>query len=162
MKIDFLTIFQFIEFVKTNSWFLSIVAIFISFISVTFVIVDKVKVWNELSRNKRLKTDKAILQTIIELKIEDFSDVRLVQRASVKSTIHEAHYSKLYNLFQNIDTNKLTERKIAGKIEEIKKMSDKDLFALKSNPNKTDFSYQFSQVVSEVIKDSKIYLANVT
>jgi len=97
MNYNILLLIQTIEFLKASSWVLSIIAIIISLISAIFVIVDKLKTWKELGQNKKLKKDKAILQSIIELKIENFSEERFEFRKekNIKRTIHKAHYSKL-------------------------------------------------------------------
>ncbi|MEJ7738826.1 MAG: hypothetical protein WKF97_15485 [Chitinophagaceae bacterium] len=151
-----------IEYLKENTWVLSIIAIGISFISVTFVIIDRLKIWRENSRNKKLKNDRAILQAIIELKVENFSTVHFKETKSLKETIYTPNYSRLYHIFQRAETSNLSDKSLALKIEGLKKLTADDLFEMKNVPNGEDFSVQFSQVVNEVISDSKKHLANIT
>jgi hypothetical protein len=44
-----------IEFLKGNTWLVSIIAIIMSLTSLTFVIIDRLKNWKENSLNKKLK-----------------------------------------------------------------------------------------------------------
>ena len=151
-----------IEFLKQNTWVLSIAAIGISLISVTFVIIDRLKIWKENSKNKKLKKDRAILQSIIELKVENYSTVDFKEPKNLKETIYAPDYSRLYHIIQRTDTSTLSNKALAYKIEGLKKLTADDLFEIKSVPDGEDFSVQFSQVVNEVITTSRRHLANIT
>lgn len=150
-----------IELLKENTWLISIIAIIISIISLTFVIIDKLKNWKDTSINKKLRKDKSILQPVIELKVENFSSVKTEKEKNLQRTLHKPSYSRLYHLFQSIDTSQLSNKDIAKKIERIKNFKAEDLFESKNIPNGYIFSIQFSHIVTEVISDSKKYLANV-
>jgi hypothetical protein len=145
----------------SNPLVISIIAVGISFLSVLFVAIDKIISWRQHSKIKILKYDKSILQPLIELKAESFSETAIEKKGTITQELIKAHYSRLYNLFQSIDTKKLKNKSIALKIEKIKKLSDYDLIKSKGNKNGTDYSHQFTQIVNEVISESKIYLAEI-
>ena len=159
MKSTLLVIISTIDFFKSNAWIFSIAAIFISFASLVFVIIDKIKNWKENSLIKKLKKDKAILEPIVLLNIKDFCSIRIEQKKYIRSKILEADYSNLYNIFQSIITNSLSNRNIAEKIEKIKNKKDEDLMELNHAPESSHFSHRFSQDIIELIHDVKMYLA---
>ena len=159
MTLTILIIHSIFDFLKSNIWVISLTAIIISLFSLLFVVFDKVKTWNENSQIKKLKKDKAILQPIIELDINKFRAVRVEKKSYIKSTINKADYSNIYSLFQSILTDKLSNRKIALKINEIKKLKDEDLIIMRNAPRSSHFSLQFNQAIIELIHDVKTYLA---
>ncbi len=129
-----------IEFLKENTWLLSIVAILISLTSATFVIIARFKTWREIFENKKLKKDRAILQPIIELKVENFNTVEFKEDNNYKETQYRPDYSRLYYIFQRIDPSNVSSKNLALKIENIKKLDADDLFEIKNIPNGDDFS----------------------
>lgn len=159
MTLTILIILSIFDFLKSNIWVISLTAIIISLFSLLLVVFDKVKTWNENSQIKKLKKDKAILQPIIELDINKFRAVRVEKKSYIKSTIHKADYSNIYILFQSILTDKLSNREIALKINEIKKLKDEDLIIMRNAPSSSHFSLQFNQAIIELIHDVKTYLA---
>jgi len=159
MTLTILILLSIFDFLKSNIWVISLAAIIISLASFLFVVMDKVKTWNENSQIKKLKRDKAILQPIIELDINKFRAVRVEKTPNSTSTIHKADYSNIYSLFQSIFTDKLSNREIAFKINEIKKLKDEDLIIPKNAPSSSYFSLQFNQAIIELIHDVKTYLA---
>jgi hypothetical protein len=145
----------------SNPLVISIIAVGISILSFSIVAIDKIKSWRQNSKIKRLKYDKSILQPLIVLKAESFSESLIVKHGTITTELSKPHSSRLYNLFQSIDTKKLKNKSIALKIERIKNLSDTDLIKSKGNKNGTDYSQQFTQIVNEVITESKMYLAEI-
>lgn len=159
MTLTILILLPIFDFLKSNNWVISIAAIIISLASFLFIVIDKVKTWNENSQIKKLKRDKAILQPIIELDLNKFRAVIVEKTHNRTNTIHKADYSNIYSLFQSIFTDNLSNREIALKIDEIKKLKVEDLIIMKNAPNSNHFSLQFNQDIIELIHDIKTYTA---
>lgn len=141
---------------------IGVIALIISLISVTFVIIDKLKVWGDSKRIKQLKKDKAVLLPLVNVKIDDYATVRTEKNGPNTSTVHSAHYSKFFNLIQGLNTDSLYNRNIAGKIEGIKSQkSAGKLFECKGIPDGENFSTQFTPEVNEILCDVRKYLAEV-
>ena len=140
---------------------ISLIAIGISIISVVFVIIDKLRLWTDNHRMRKLKKDKAILFPIINLDIKNFSSIRREEKGNTQKIIHKADYANLFFLFQSIETKNLINRDIANTIEKVKSLRDEDLFKLKRSPDIDDLSHQFSDIVIKLIYDSRSYLAIV-
>jgi hypothetical protein len=84
------------------------------------------------------------LQSIIELKVENFSAVKVEEEESRKRTIHKKDYSRLYHLLQTIDTHHLSNRNIAQKIEKMKTLKEKIYLSSKIFPMDLIFLCNFS------------------
>src|SRR5689334_22733372 len=98
-----------IEFLKENAWLLSSISI----ISTVFLVVDKVKTWREKTNNDKLKRDKALLYSIVNLNVENF---HVVESYGNGGKNYHPEYSKLYHIFQQVDTSKLINKEIKVEI----------------------------------------------
>lgn len=150
-----------VQFFTENTWIISVAALIISILSVTFVIIDKFKVWGDSKKIRGLKKDKAILYPLLNVHIDTFATIKVEKNGNHQSTIHSAHFSKLYNLFQNIDTSKLRNRELAERIESIKNLGSGELFECKGVPDGDVFSTQFTRPVNETLYMMRKYLAEV-
>ena len=151
-----------IDFLKNNTWILSVIAILISLVSASFVVTDRIKNWRENTLNKKLKKDKAFLQPLIDLKVENFSSIELKEEKNFKQTVYQPHYSQLYNIVQRINTSSLSNKLLANEIDDLKKLTADDLFEIANVPGGDDFSVQFSLNVYRVISNAKKHLANIS
>lgn len=144
-----------------TSLVLSIIAIAVSMISAAFVIIDKFKVWTSDKRLRLLKKDKAILFPLLSIQIQDYHTIEVTKETNFKKTEYTPQYSKLYYLFQGIDTEKISNRVIAEKINKVKLLESGSLFKPISAPDTERMTVQFTYPVNEVLKIARSYLAEV-
>lgn len=144
-----------------DSWVLSLIAIIISLASASFVIIDKFKVWGDGGRIKKLKKDKAVLHPLLKVEMGDYETKTVLTEGRSQRITSSAHFSKLYFLFQNINSAKLLNKDLASKIDSIKLLDAGKLFEPKAAPNTLNHSVEFAKEVNEVLALTRSYLAEV-
>ena len=150
-----------IQFLKDNTWIISCIALVISLVSASITIIDRLRSWNEISKNKRLKRDKAILQPIIDLKTENYYKQETTVMGNKTTHSTSQFFSKLHFLIQSVDTKNISSKELILLIENLKSIDADHLFKHRMIPTGTNSSMQFSDVLISAIQACKEHVATV-
>lgn len=142
-----------------KSTIISIFSILLSTISVSFVVVDRIRTWRESNKVKLLKKEKAILNRLINLSVKDYFDV--VIEKSPNSTVRNVQpkYNELKEEILSIKTSELSNPEIIQHIEKLKNSNLDDLI-LPAGKGK-NFTVKFGEHLENTISKCRIYLADV-
>lgn len=148
-----------IEVLQKNAWLISSGSLIVSLVSAYFTITNVRRSWKLTEQATFLKSERAILKPLLELSVDDFFTIETTVSGNNKRTVYKPYYSKLKNIIHGIPAQKLRNKELSIKIQELQEMQVDKL--LRSTTAGYNTWINFGEELNEVILLTRQYLSEV-